>query len=103
MLDERDWAVIPGAESAEALRARCVAAVERIHAAHRDQRVAVFVHGGVIGALVGHAVGAPAFAFGGADNGSIHHLVIEDDRWHLRCYNDTAHLGPFTAEAEPLT
>jgi probable phosphoglycerate mutase len=103
MLAARDWGVVPGAESVAALTERCVAALERIHAAHPDERVAVFVHGGVIGALLGHAVGAPAFEFGGADNGSIHHLVIDGDRWHLRCFNDTAHLGPFTVAAEPLT
>jgi probable phosphoglycerate mutase len=103
MTEVGDWGVIPGAESVAALQARCVPALERIHAAHPDQRVAVFVHGGVIGALVGHAVGASAFAFAGADNGSIHHLVLDGPRWYLRCFNDTGHLGPFTAQAQPLT
>ena len=63
----------------------------------------MFVHGGVIGALLGHAVGAPAFEFGGADNGSIHHLVVLDEDWKLRCFNDTAHLGGFTSRAQALT
>ena len=103
MRAEQDWGVIPGAESAEALRRRTVEAIDRIHRAHPDQKVVCVVHGGVIGALCAHAVGARPFALGGADNGSIHHLVVHDDRWVLRCYNDTAHLGPFTTAAEGLT
>ena len=51
----------------------------------------------------GHATGARAFAFNGADNGSIHHLVVLGDEWKLRCFNDTGHLGGFTARAQPLT
>jgi 2,3-bisphosphoglycerate-dependent phosphoglycerate mutase len=102
MMETGDWGVIPGAESSAALSARCVAAVERLHDAHRDERVALFVHGGVIGAILGHAVGVQPFAFAGADNGSLHHVVVDGPRWHLRCFNDTAHLGPFTVAAQPL-
>ncbi|MFN0028834.1 MAG: histidine phosphatase family protein [Acidimicrobiales bacterium] len=100
---EQDWGVIPGAESMAVLQGRCVAAIARIHAAHPDERVAVFVHGGVIGALCGYATGSRPFAFNGADNGSIHHLVVLDQEWKLRCFNDTAHLGPFTSAAQALT
>ena len=89
-----DWGHIPGAESFAALTERCVRGVRRIHAAHPDQRVAVFVHGGVIGALLAHAAGSRPFAFAGADNASIQHLVVSGDDWRLRCYNDTSHLGP---------
>ena len=103
MRKEGDWGVIPGAESSARLRDRVVAAIERLHRAHRDEKVVCVVHGGVIGALCAHAVGAPQFGFSGADNGSIHHLVVHDDLWVLRSYNDTAHLGPFTVAAEPLT
>jgi probable phosphoglycerate mutase len=98
-----DWGHIPGAESFAALTDRCVRGVRRIHAAHPDQRVAVFVHGGVIGALLAHATGSRRFAFAGADNASIQHLVVSGDDWRLRCYNDTAHLGPFTTQPEALT
>jgi probable phosphoglycerate mutase len=100
---DQDWVHIPGAESMAQLTERCARAVARIHAAHPDQRVAVFVHGGVIGALLAHATGARPFAFNGADNASIHHLVVLGDDWRLRCYNDTAHLGPFMTQAEALT
>jgi probable phosphoglycerate mutase len=98
-----DWGLIPGAESFETLTARCARGVARVHAAHPDQRVALFVHGGVIGALLARATGSRRFAFTGADNASIHHLVVHGDDWRLRCYNDTAHLGPFTTEPEALT
>ena len=36
----------------------------------------------------------------GADNASIQHLVVSGDDWKLRCFNDTAQLGPFTTEPE---
>lgn len=103
MQEEQDWGVIPGAESFAALRDRCVAAIERIHAAHPDQRVVVVVHGGVIGALCAHATGSRNFAFNGADNGSIHHLVVLGQEWKLRCFNDTAHLGGFTTTGQAMT
>lgn len=100
---EGEWGHIPGAETTAALIARCRRGIERIHARHPDQRVVVVVHGGVIGAILTHATGARAFAFNGADNCSIHHLVVLNAEWRLRCFNDTAHLGAFTTEAEALT
>ena len=67
--------------------------------------MAAFTHGGVIGrALARRRPARRPFAFGGADNGSISHLVLMPDRWVLRAFNDTAHLYPvFTTSAEPLT
>jgi 2,3-bisphosphoglycerate-dependent phosphoglycerate mutase len=103
MIEER-WDAIPGAESNEALAGRVVPALQAIADTHPDQRVAVVVHGGVIGSALAHATGARPFAFVGADNGSISHLVVFGDRWILRRYNDTGHLdGELSAEAEPLT
>jgi probable phosphoglycerate mutase len=96
--------VIPNAEPAEAFAARTRAAVERIAAAHPDQRVAVFAHGGVIGQILAAASGSRAFAFGGADNASISHLVVADGRWIVRRFNDTSHLETeLTQAAEPPT
>jgi 2,3-bisphosphoglycerate-dependent phosphoglycerate mutase len=98
------WDAIPNAESTEDLAARVRAAIERIAAAHPDQRVAVFTHGGVIGQVVSMATGAEGFAFIGADNASITQLVVTGDRWLVRRFNDTAHLHPmFTVRPEPLT
>jgi len=97
------WDLIPGAESSEALRARVGAAIGRIATSHPDQVVAAFVHGGVIGQVFAIATGSQGFSFMGADNGSISHIVVTDDRWVVRCYNDTSHLGPtFSVAAEPL-
>lgn len=102
MLEEQRWDVIPGAEPSEAFGARVRAGIERIVAAHPDQRVVVVVHGGVIGELARQAVDSPhGFAFVGADNGSITHLVVHAGGWTLRRYNDTAHLGGYDLDPEP--
>jgi probable phosphoglycerate mutase len=93
MAEEERWDVIPGGEPKDAFLGRVRGALERIAVAHADHRVAVFTHGGVIGQLLSYAVGTGrGFAFVGADNGSISHLVLHGDRWILRRYNDTAHL-----------
>jgi probable phosphoglycerate mutase len=104
MFREGRWDVIPGAESHEQLAARLVPVIERIASTHPDQRVMVVVHGGVIGSLLAHASGGRPFAFVGADNASISHLVILGDRWIVRRFNDTGHLdGELSAQAEALT
>lgn len=104
MWDTQRWDAIPNAESTEDLAARVRAAIERIAAAHPDQRVAVFTHGGVIGQVVAMATGSLPFAFIGADNASITQLVVMGERWLVRRFNDTAHLQPtFSIRAEPLT
>jgi probable phosphoglycerate mutase len=101
---EERWDVIPGAESNDALTARVVPALQGIADAHPDQRVAVVVHGGVIGCILAHATGARPFAFAGADNGSISHLVVVGEHWIVRRFNDTGHLaGELSASPEPLT
>jgi 2,3-bisphosphoglycerate-dependent phosphoglycerate mutase len=104
MWTEERWDVIPGAESTEHLRDRIDAAIKRIAAAHPDERVAAFTHGGVIGQIVTMATGARPFAFIDADNASITQLVVWEDRWIIRRFNDTAHLHPgFTINPSPLT
>jgi len=103
MRTEGEWGHIPGAETNEQVLTRTVASIERIHGDHPDQRVAVFVHGGVIASLLHRATGSRPFAFMGADNGSIHHIVVHGDEWQLRRFNDTSHMGGFTAEGQALT
>jgi probable phosphoglycerate mutase len=104
MFEEQRWDVVPGAEPADAFAGRLRSAVERIAAAHWDQRVAVFVHGGVIGEILHQVTDSRPFAFIGADNGSISHIVVTDERWILRRFNDTSHLQPtMTTAPEPLT
>jgi len=86
------WDVIPGAESPVALSARVRGAIERIALARRGQRVAVFAHGGVIGEVLAQASGSRPFAFITSDNASISRLIVTDERWFVRAFNDTAHL-----------
>jgi probable phosphoglycerate mutase len=104
MLTEERWDVIPNAEPADEFAARVRRAVARIAAAHPDQRVAAFAHGGTIGQILAQATGARPFALGGADNASISHIVVMGDRWILRRFNDTTHLDAgLTVAATPPT
>jgi 2,3-bisphosphoglycerate-dependent phosphoglycerate mutase len=104
IFEEERWDVIPGAESSESLAARVRAGLSRIAAAHPDERVAVFTHGGVIGMLVSLATGGRPFSFISADNASMTHLVVLGERWILRRFNDTGHLGTdLDRPPEPLT
>jgi 2,3-bisphosphoglycerate-dependent phosphoglycerate mutase len=104
MLEEQRWDVIPGAEPADVFAGRVRRAITRIAAAHADRTVVVVSHGGTIGQILADATGARAFAFTGADNASISQLVVHGDRWILRRYNDTAHLGMALSTApQPLT
>jgi len=93
MFTEQRWDLIPGSESGESFSARVTAGITRIAVAHPDQRVAVVVHGGVIGEVLKQATGSRPWAFVGADNASISRLVVTPDRWVLRGFNDTVHLG----------
>jgi probable phosphoglycerate mutase len=104
MRREQRWDVIPNAEPAADFEARVRRGIERIVAAHPDELVVAVVHGGVIGQVLNIAAGTSGFAFNGADNASITHLVVTDDRWVIRCFNDTSHLSPtFSAAPEPMT
>lgn len=92
--DRQEWGALPGAETTAALQARVKAGLLRIAEAHPDELVAVVVHGGVIGAALAVATGSPAFAFHGADNGSVSRLVIDGEQMILRGFNDVSHLAP---------
>lgn len=94
ILAEQRWDVIPGAEPTADFDRRVRLGIERIAAAHPDQTVAAFVHGGVIGRVLATAVHAGrGLAFAAADNGSISEVVVvPDGPWVVRRYNDTAHL-----------
>lgn len=104
MYAEGRWDVIPNAEPAAEFAARVRAGIKRIAAAHPDELVVAVVHGGVIGQAMNIAAGTTGFAFNGVDNASISHLVVDGERWIIRCFNDTSHLSPrFSAAAEPPT
>jgi probable phosphoglycerate mutase len=97
---ERRWDVIPGAESWDALTERLSRSLARIAAAHPDELVAAFVHGGVIGHILSHATGARPFSFNGADNGSISHIVMTQGQILVRRFNDSTHLHDEISAAE---
>ncbi len=90
---EERWDVVPGAESWQAINTRVMRGLDRIVRAHRDELVVAVVHGGIIGHILAHATGARRFAFNGADNGSVSHVVLTDGRIVVRRFNDSSHLG----------
>lgn len=92
MQAEQRWDVIPGAESWDTLHSRIMRGLERLHQNHPDQLIAAVVHGGVIGHVVAYATGARPFAFLGAANGSITHIVMHEGQIQVRGFNDSAHL-----------
>ena len=92
MQEQQRWDVIPGGESWDNLNTRLLRGLGRIHAAHPNEKVVAVVHGGVIGHLVAHASGAQPFAFNGADNGSITHLVVHGEQIKVRSFNDNTHV-----------
>ncbi len=89
----KEWGEIPEAESNLALTERVVGALDSIHRNHPDQAVAVFCHGGVIGAAVGHALGVNPVRMSDARNGSITEIVRTTDEWVVRSFNDAGHVG----------
>jgi len=101
---EERWDVIPGAESNAALNERICRGLDRIASSHPDQLVVAVLHGGVIGHILAHATGARPFAFNGADNGSISHIVMTDGRLVVRRFNDSTHLQEhISAAASQMT
>jgi len=95
MHDEERWDVIPGAESLDALRERVQRGLANIASEHPDQLVVAVVHGGVIGHILAHASSATPFAFNGANNGSISHIVMSAGKVVVRGFNDSSHLEDF--------
>lgn len=90
---EERWDVIPGGEGPQAFADRVRSGVERIVAAHRGERVAVFTHGGVIGQVFALASGSRTFAFTSADNASISRIAVFGERFLIRAFNDASHLA----------
>lgn len=92
-LKAQEWGIIPGAETNEQLQTRIRAALDRLEANHADERIAAFVHGGVIGTIIAMATGSRAMAFLGAANGSISRVVLHKGTMRVRGFNDVSHLA----------
>ena len=103
LVEAERWDLIPGCEPIDGFADRVRAGIGRIAVAHPDERVLVVVHGGVIGEVLAQASGSRPWAFIGADNASISHVVVTDTRWVVRRFNDTTHLDDrLTVQAAPL-
>lgn len=100
MREKLEWGEIPGAETNAELTRRTVGAVERVAEANPDGVVAVFCHGGVIGAVLGHLARTNPFLFNRSDNGAISHIVLGAGEGLIRRFNDAGHLGLLTAPTE---
>lgn len=99
-----EWGSVPGAESNAELMARTSDAIKRIHERHADEHVVAFVHGGVVSALCAYATQSHMRGFAGSDNCAIHRLVVTEDRWFLRSFNDVNHLdGLLSPPAQIIT
>lgn len=92
MIDEQRWDIVPGCEPVHDFANRVRDGLGEIAARHRGRQVAVFAHGGVIGQAMAETAGCQSFPFNASDNASITELVIDDRRWRVRRFNDTAHL-----------
>lgn len=94
-----DWGAIPNAETKAELVARVSRGLAGIRDDNPDRYVAVFVHGGVIGAAMAMAAGVDALTFAGSRNGSFCHLVgLADGSWAVRSFNDASHIGTITMD-----
>jgi probable phosphoglycerate mutase len=103
MVREQRWDLAPGSEPVGGFARRVRAGIERIATGHPDQRVVVVAHGGTIGEVLAQAARADPWAFVGADNASLSHVVVTADRWVIRRFNDTTHLDPrLTVQAAAL-
>lgn len=92
VLEQRRWDVIPGSEPQEVFHERLQRGLTNVAAAHPNECVAVVVHGGVIGQILGAASNSDAFVFSGADNASVSELIVHGNHRTIRRFNDTAHL-----------
>lgn len=71
-------------------------------AAHADQLVAVFTHGGVIGEALAQTASSARLAFSASDNASISQVIIGPGLRAVRRFNDTSHLARrFASVAAP--
>ena len=96
------WSSIPGSEPSAELRARLVAAIDRIAAAHPGQRIAAVSHAGAINAYLASILGIERDYFFPTANTSISILRINGPRRMLFSLNDIGHLlaaGLFTPDA----
>jgi 2,3-bisphosphoglycerate-dependent phosphoglycerate mutase len=86
------WESIPGAEPSLELRARLIATMDRIIAAHRGERILVVSHAGAINAYLAALLGLAHDYFFPTANTSISMMRAQGTRRMLFSLNDIAHL-----------
>jgi len=89
---EAMFAIAPGGETAEQLRARVVPAIDRMLERHPDGDVTVVAHGGVVNAYAGHVLGIDHDMFFMPENSSISTFDVDGARPAVRFLNDVLHL-----------
>jgi len=98
----RRWDAYPHAEPRDEFRARIVAAIDQIMAAHVGQRVVVGCHGGVINGYIAQVMASELDT-----PCTIHHTSITTvrgmgDLRRVVQVNDHEHVRPFQTEINPL-
>jgi probable phosphoglycerate mutase len=89
---EAMFSMAPGGETGADLKARVVAAVERILARYSEGNVVLVVHGGVINAYLRHVLGIEHDMFFLPENTSINTVAVDGERRSAWFLNDVRHL-----------
>jgi probable phosphoglycerate mutase len=87
---------VPGGETGIQFRDRVLAALDRLAARHREARIAVVTHGGVLGIVYRYACEIPLEmprTFG-IPNAGFNRVRIEGRRWTIEAWADVEHLPP---------
>lgn len=95
LIEKQRWDVIPGGEDMDLFASRVRGGITRIVEETGPGRRAIAVlHGGVIAEICHQALGGgPRLGFVLVENASVSSLVVHGPQhWHLRSFNDTAHL-----------
>ena len=92
MVTEKSWDVYPFSESSHDFRRRVLNAIEGIIAAHKNERIVIACHGGVINAYVGHIIGSKFDMFFRPAHTSINIVAAGDSIRALYSLNNAQHL-----------
>ncbi len=98
-----DFKMPGGGESRDDLVARALAAMDDIAVRYPDQTICVVSHGGLISWFTRHVLGIPRSVPSRLrpDNCAIHRFELYEIGWHLRTFNERAHL-PEVFAPDPL-
>jgi 2,3-bisphosphoglycerate-dependent phosphoglycerate mutase len=94
MFTEERWDIIPNSEGADDFAERVRRGMGHLlDGVTAGETSVLFSHAGTIAEICRQATASRAFAFMGVENASISRLVVQaDGSWHLRSFNEVAHL-----------